>query len=369
MTSPRPKRTRAWHQRHRATSPGSSPGALVADPAAARPLIRVIAYGPDSLVERTLGSLEEFDEQWRRTGVVWLNVDGLGDVRLIQQIGAMFQLHRLALEDVVHVHQRPKVESYDDHLFIVARMVQVDDGQIGSEQLSMFLGSRFLLTFQESHGDCFDQVRHRLRDASGRLRSQGPDYLMYALLDAVIDHYFPVLEARGALLDELEDQIVERPRPATLRRLFAIKRELLLLKKLAWPMRDVAHALIRDENRIVAAEQRVYLRDCEDHTLQILDLLETMRELVAGLMEGYRSAMSQRLAEVMKVLTVIGTIFLPLTFVVGVYGMNFDPDSSPWNMPELRWRYGYPIVLGVMALVAGGMLWAFKRRGWLGGRS
>jgi magnesium transporter len=291
-------------------------------------------------------------------------VTGLADVSIIEAIGDAFDLHDLTLEDVINVYQRPKFEAYEDHAFIVMRMPTPDNR---TEQVSLFLGKGYVLTFQERPGDCFDPVRERIRRAAGRIRGQGAGYLAYALIDAVIDGYFPMIEAIGEDVEELEDDVIGRPAPEQVDRLHHIKRELLMVRRAIWPTRDMVNALIRDGSRHVDESTRIYLRDCYDHTIQLMDIIETYREITSGLLDVYLSSLSTRMNEVMKLLTIIATIFIPLGFVAGLYGMNFD-RGSPWNMPELGWRYGYFFALGVMAAIALGLLFWFWRRGWIGTR-
>ena len=353
--------------------PGVAPGTLVV-PADARPTkLRVIAYGPDRIEERELTDPRELRALRGQWPVLWVDIDGLGDVAALEGLGAIFGLHRLALEDVLNLTQRPKAERYPEHLFVVARMPALGDGALGSgaletEQLSLFIGQDFLLSCQERPGgDCFDPVRQRLRAGKGRSRAAGPDYLAYALLDSVVDAYYPVLEACGDRLDALEDELFERNETGVARRVHHVRRDLLTVRRSVWPLREELSTLVRDPDPLVADETRVYLRDCYDHVVQMIDLLETYRDLGQGLMDIHLSLLSHRMNEIMKVLTIIATIFIPLTFVVGVYGMNFDPDAGPLNMPELRWAWGYPAVMLFMAVVAGGMLVYFKRRGWIWG--
>lgn len=341
------------------------PGSITVDPQAPKPVIRVIAYGPDQFVDQAIRKPEQIREFLHAYPVIWVNVDGLGDAEVIKQIGEIFNLHRLALEDVVHVRQRAKVDEFDQYLFIVARMIDRSGERIGTEQLSMFLGRNFVLTFQERAGDCLDAIRQRAKDKRGRLRESGPDYLAYSILDAVVDEYFPILEADGDRLEHLEDSVLTDPGPAVAAQVHQIKRELLVLRRGIWPLREAIGALQRGSSTLISAETRLYLRDCHDHTFQVLDLVEVYRELSSGLLEMYMTSVSYRMNEIMKVLTIIATIFIPLTFVVGIYGMNFDPDTSVWNMPELRSKYGYPIVMAAMALIAGGMMLYFWRKGWL----
>ncbi|HSR71864.1 MAG TPA: magnesium/cobalt transporter CorA [Kiloniellales bacterium] len=353
-------------RRRRRAPPGSTPGTLIADPDAQRPRVRIIGYGPDDLEERTIERIEEIEPLIGRWPVTWVNVEGLADLDLIRGLGALFGLHRLALEDVVNVHQRAKVEEYEDHLFIVTRMVEANAAP-ETEQMTLFLDERCLLTFQERHGDGFDPIRERIRGHRGQIRSMGPDYLAYALLDAVIDGYFPVLEAYGEELEEIEDAVMSAPESAQVGEIHGLKRDLLSLRRAVWPQREMIHGLGRDGLRYVSDQTRIYLRDCYDHTVQLIDVLETYREIASGLVDIYLSSVSARMNEVMKVLTIIATIFIPLGFVASVYGMNFDPDVSPWNMPELRWAFGYPMALGIMTLVALGLLAYFRAKGWLGG--
>lgn len=367
LTSPkgRSPRTRARLSglRHLA-KPGSQPGTLEsrADPAATR--IEVFAYGPDELKEHTVSSAEEIEALRSTSPVLWVNVVGLGDINLIAKLGENFLLHRLALEDVVNVHQRPKAEEYDDNVFIVARMVHGDKPS-ESEQVSMFMGADYILTFQERAGDSFDPVRKRLRDGRGRIRSSPPDYLCYALLDALIDGYFPVLEEFGERLEDIEDAVVTEPEPDHVQILHDLKRELLLVRRSVWPLREMINSLIRDEHKLFDASTRVYLRDCYDHAIQLMDIIETYREIATGLIDVYISSVGAKMSDIMKVLTIIATIFIPLGFIAGLYGMNFN-TGSPWNMPELGWRYGYPVVLMTMLLVGVGMLYYFRQKGWIG---
>jgi magnesium transporter len=362
MKAPRSKlRRKRFHKR---TPAGASPGTLIADPQAPRPRMNVIAYGPDGLVERAIEDPESLRPLLASDSIVWLNVDGLGDADTIVAVGKVFGLHRLALEDVINVTQRPKLEDYGDHTFLVARMIEWVD-HLETDQLSLFLGRNFVVTFQEKAGDPFDPVRARIRGGKGIIRSRGPDYLAYALVDATIDEYFPVLEKCGERLETLEDRILVSPSPDDIPDVHEIKRDLLTLRRAVWPMRETLSLLLRETESLVEKETRFYLNDCYDHTVQIMDLVETYREIASSLVEMYLSSLSNRLNEVMKVLTMIATIFIPLTFIVGVYGMNFD-TRWPANMPELRWKYGYVACLLFMVAVTIGLVLYFRRRGWLG---
>jgi magnesium transporter len=275
----------------------------------------------------------------------------------------VFAIHPLALADVVNVPQRPKAEAYEGHILLVGQMVRCgSDGAIDTEQVSLIVGPRAVITFQErpDERDCFDPVRARLRTGNGQLRTLGPDYLAYALLDVLIDAYFPVVETLGGVLDDIEEEALGRPSRATLVRLQRARRSLLTLHRLIWPQREAISTLLRDGGALVKEPVRPYLRDCYDHAFQIIDVVETYREMAVGIMDIYLSSVSNRLNEVMKVLTVMSSVFIPLTFIVGIYGMNFE------FMPELRARWAYPAIWVVMIAVAGGLLLYFRRRGWIG---
>jgi len=361
-------RRNKWSRRTR-TKPGGAPGQLIAPADAARGHISIMAYGPDGLVERSAAGLTEARELLARWPTTWINVDGVEDVETIAGLGEMLGLHRLALEDVVNLGQRAKCEAYDEDLFIVVRQPSAAGDPHVSEQVSMFVGPRYVVTFQERAGDPFDPVRERIRLGKGRIRGAGPDYLAYTLLDASIDGNFPILESLGQRLESLERRVVENPQDETLGDLLRLRSELLSLRRDLLPLRDTVQSLIRGESPLIRPATTVFLRDCADHVYQLVDLLEVYREVSSDLMHCYMSNVSNRMNEVMKVLTIVTTVFIPLSFVAGIYGMNFDPDTSPWNMPELRWPLGYPLVLLVMLLVSVAMLLMFRRKGWLGRRA
>lgn len=310
---------------------------------------------------RVLGSL------LRPGFTTWINFEGLGDREALRALGAELGLHPLELEDVVKMTQRPKVEVYDDHLFIVAEMIYPEEGgrRLTFEQVSLFVWERTILMVQECReGDIFGRVRERLRSGRGRIRSQGADYLAYALLDALTDQFFPVLEAAGARLEQIEEQLLTSPQPQSVRGLHEVKRLLLQLRRSCWPLREILSSLMRDESGIVQAPTRLYLRDSYDHAVQILEIIESARDLAAGLMELYVSNLSLRTNDIMRVLTVVSTFFIPLTFLAGVYGMNFNTES-PWNMPELNWRYGYVFFWVASLAIAGLTFYIVKRKRWL----
>lgn len=349
----------------RRTKPGARPGTIVADPLAPRPEIRVIGYGPDAVFEQDVAGVEELRPYLNRETVTWINVNGLGDAETIHELGVMFGIHRLALEDIANVHQRAKVEEYDGLVFVVARMV-LNNGHQNTEQISLVLGPDFVLSFQERPGDCLEPVRERIRKGGGRLRETQADFLAYALLDAVIDGYFPVLERYGERIEELEAQLFDGVTREATARIHDLRGDLYALRKSIWPHREVVNGLMRDSTPLISEETRMHLRDCYDHAIQIIDIAESCREMCSDLRDFNLTQISIRQNEIMKVLTITATLFIPLSFIAGLYGMNFDRETSRWNMPELGWAYGYPFALGLMGAVAVGMLAFFRMRGWIG---
>ncbi len=326
-----------------------------------------MAYGKDKCVEHTIDDPIELKKHLEEWPVVWVDVVGLGSEEKLRAIAEIFRVHPLALEDVVHVHQRAKVEAYDENLFIVLRVPDASNEQI-TEQFSMLLGKNYLVTFQERPGDCFSLVRTGIRQEQSVARQcVRADYLAYRLIDVSIDAYFPVLEAIGDHLDTLDDPDAFTHTRSAFNELHVVRRELLMLRRAIWPIRDAISELKSENTAFITDATRVYFRDCYDHAVQLIDLMESYRDIAGDVRDYYLSTISNRMNEVMKTLTVIATIFLPLTFIAGVYGMNFNPNASPWNMPELNWRFGYVFSLALMALVTLAMLWYFKRRGWLHG--
>jgi len=293
--------------------------------------------------------------------ITWINVDGLQKTNIIEEIGKHFGLHPLVLEDVANTGQRPKMEDYADYIFVVIKMLQYneEDREVKAEQVSLILGSNWVTSFQENEGDVFDPVRERLKTDKGRIRKMGADYLVYALIDAVVDNYFAVLEKVGEEIEEIEDEIVANPSPVTLQAIHELKRQMILLRKSVWPLREVIGRLERLESKLINESTDIFLRDLYDHTIQVIDAVETFRDMLSGMLDIYVSSVSNRMNEVMKVLTIIATIFLPLTLVAGIYGMNFR------FMPELEWDWGYPFALLVMLTVGLVMLFYFRRRNWL----
>lgn len=352
--------------RHR-VKPGTKPGTMTISPDAKPTTIRVMAYDKDRCTEEDIqepAKLRAFLEKWP---VVWVDVVGLGSEEKLRGIAEVFNIHPLAIEDVAHVYQRAKVDSYDDHLYIVLRIPDPSKEQL-TEQFSLFLGEKYVVTFQERPGDSFDLVRSGLRlDKSVTRQGVRPDYLAYRLIDASIDAYFPVLEAIGDQLDKLDDPADAKRTRKAFSDLHVVRRELLMLRRAIWPLRDAISELRSEMTPVITDTTRLYLRDCYDHSVQLIDLLESYRDIAGDVRDFYLATISNRMNQVMKTLTVISTIFLPLSFIASVYGMNFKTEVSPWNMPELSWRYGYPFALGMMCAVAIGMLLNFKWRGWLDG--
>ncbi len=326
-----------------------------------------MSYGLAKLEETKLKDFRWMEDRKGKLPVLWINVDGLGDSHVVSELGRIFGLHKLALEDVVSSHQRPKVDIYDEHLFISLQMLYRHEGRVETEQLSLFVGHDFLISFQEKiSGDCFEPVRDRLRKAASKLRSGGPDFLAYTLIAAVIEAYFPILEDLGEQLEAYEDSLMSEPNRQVVQEIHLLKRDLLAVRRAVWPLRETINPLLREETPLISRDTRLFLRDCYDHSIQVVEVLESYRELASSMMDIYLSSLSNRMNEVMKVLTIITTIFVPLTFVAGVYGMNFNTEKSPYSMPELNARYGYPWCLMVMLLIASGELYYFWRKGWIG---
>jgi magnesium transporter len=340
-----------------------SPGSLVHVGRRFAEDVEVDVYwlGPDgSFDKQTVVEVSELEGYRDRDGILWVDVNGIHDVDIIGRIGTAFHLHPLLLEDVLNAHQRPKFEQHDEHLFLVLRMLlSGPDHTVEMEQVSVVLGTRYVLTFQERSRDTFDPVRRRMAEPGSRLRQEGADFLAYALVDTIVDNYFAVLEGIGDRIEELEDLVVAAPDRETLTAIYGVKRTLADLRRAIWPLRDALGALARGDSPRVSAGILPYLRDVTDHAIRALDTIETYRDTAATLIDIYMSGVSNRMNEVMKVLTVIATIFIPLTFIVGIYGMNFV------YMPELQWRWGYAAVWAAMAMTVLGLLMFFRRRRWL----
>jgi magnesium transporter len=341
---------------------GQAPGTLVhvGEVREERTRLTRIAYDETAFAEQTLDPAAPLPAP-AAVGVTWLNVDGVHDASVIEKIGELGHIHPLVLEDVMQTDERPKLEEYPESLFVSLRMLRFaeDERQINDEQVSLVLGPSWLISFQERQGDVFEPVRGRIRSARGRVRRVGADYLFYSLIDAIVDHYFVVLEHIGDWVEDVYERVTLDPSRSDLNDIRLLKRELLYMRRSVWPLREVVSRLQHQDSPLLSRETLPYLRDVYDHTIQIIDTIETFRDMLGSVMDVYLSSLSNRMNEVMKVLTIIATIFIPLTFVAGIYGMNFT-----W-MPELHWRYGYFYALGIMAVVAGGMIVYFRRKRWL----
>jgi len=339
---------------------GQSPGLLQARPGAHLGKLHVLAYGLDSFEEL---DAPEFGQISRLLGAqqnVWLDVDGNGDVALFESLGELLQLDRLALEDVLSAHHRAKEEAYENHHFLVLHMPTAQ----GIEQVALFVGENWVLSVQERPGDCFEAVRQRIRDGRARIRAGGATYLSYALLDAVLDAYGPLLSVERDRLEDLEALVLKDLSSEQLRRIHRVQRKVARLRRAILPMRDLTRALLRDDSPLLSELTENFLRDCHDHAQVSAELAEALKDQTTALLNLYLTLQGQRMNEIMKVLTIIATIFIPLSFIAGLYGMNFDPHVSRWNMPELGWRYGYPFALGVMATSAAALLLWFRHKGW-----
>ncbi len=354
--------------------PGAMPGLIHIPKGAHPPQIRFLGYGPDASVAYDDCKFSQVKSLRGVSPVTWIDATGLGDAALIEQFGQLFGIHRLALGDLVNIPQRSKAELYQEILFVVIQLPR--DVRTGSsprngnyvvEQISFFVGNDFVLSWRERPSDCFDAVRARLQVEESVIRRSRPDYLLYALIDAVIDAYFPTLEHVGVKLDELDEELESGLHPGIVSRIHGVRHDVRLLRRVIWPVREMVDSLGREHKWLVGAETSVYLRDCHDHAVQIIETLENYREACSDLRDYHATEVSNRMNEIMKVLTVIATIFIPLSFIAGVYGMNFDSGVSELNMPELKWRWGYPFALGLMMAVAIGQLFFFRWRGWLGG--
>jgi len=327
----------------------------------ARVKLSVISYDQVNFQEKEINKVEEVSSFRNKPSVTWLNIDGVHQIEILEQIGKHFGLHPLVLEDIASTGQRPKMEDFDDYIFVILRMLRFDDkeNETKTEQISLLLGPDFVISFQEKEGDVFDSIRERIRNNKGRIRKMGADYLAYALIDAVVDNYFMILEKLGETIEEIEEKLVTNPTSETLHTLHDLKREMVFLRKSVWPLREVINRLERSESPLINKSTYIYLRDVYDHTIQVIDAVETFRDMLSGMLDIYLSSVSNRMNEVMKVLTIIATIFIPLTFIAGIYGMNFR------YMPELEQAWSYPTILILMLIMAIVMLIYFRRKKWM----
>ncbi len=347
----------------RGTPAGEPPGTVtyVGEERTGSPSITVIDYDADSIRETVVENVEEAFPYRDEQSVMWINVDGVHEPDPIQQIGEHFGIHALIQEDIANTEQRPKIEDFEDHVFVALKMLTYNEEErlIKAEHVSLVIGSNVVVSFQETSGDVFDPVRERIRNGRGRIRYNGPDFLAYALIDAIVDNYFDILEQVGEDMEQIEDDLMVASDPDTLKQIHQLKQEMLYLRRSVWPLREVVNTLERGDLPVVADDTRQYFRDVYDHTIQVIDILETYRDMLSSMTDLYLSVASNRMNEVMKVLTVTATIFIPLTFIAGVYGMNFE------YMPELTIWWAYPAVLGVMGVIAITMIGYFRHRGWL----
>jgi len=329
--------------------------------------VSVIEYEKSWFTAKSVTTAGLALESRRKPAVRWIDVEGLHQVEIIRNLGSRYSIHSLVLEDILQTAQRPKIEDYEDHLFVVLKMLRYDRQKrsVESEQVSMILTKNTVLTFQEGfEGDVFDAIRLRIRNDGGLIRKLGADYLMYSLMDAIVDQYFVILEELGERIELTEQSIIDNPTTKELQEVQRLKHELLFVRKSIWSLREVVAQLERGDSSLVHRQTIAYLRDLHDHVITTMETLESYRETLSGLVDLAMSSMSNRMNEVMKTLTVIATIFIPLTFIVGIYGMNFDTEISPWNMPELKWAFGYPVIMILMGISAFAMLAYFKRRKW-----
>lgn len=349
-------------------NPGSAPGILTVNPLSYPTELMVIGYGPEGYMEKNCTSVSEIEKFMITWPVVWVNVVGLGNIQMIEDVGNLFALDRLSLEDVLDTSHRPKVEYYEHYMFTIIKGVHYGD-QFDTEQLSIFLKKNVVIVFEEKPGSAFTQVRERIRRGTGRIRTSGTDYLYYALMDEVIDRYFPTLDKINHQLVTLEDEMLtnaSKNQPQdVIQTVHHTKSDLQLMHKAIWPVSDILSLIMREDSPLITKAVRGYLRDCYDHAMQANELTQFYRDMASGLLNTFLAYEGHKTNDIIKTLTIISAIFIPLNFIAGVYGMNFDPKTSPFNMPELEWAYGYPFVIGLMSLVVLFMLIRFKRRGWV----
>jgi magnesium transporter len=329
--------------------------------------ITIIDYDRDNFEIRETQTVEECFNYRDKAAVTWINLDGLHDVSFTENICNCFEIHPLIIEDILNTEQRPKIDIFDKYIFIVIKMHLWDENakEIKVEQISLIFGNNFVLTFQEIQGDVFEAVRERIKNGKGKIRGLKADYLAYVLIDTVIDSYFKVLENVGDEIENIEEELITNPIPQTLNKIHVLKREMIFLRKSVWPLREIINKLEREESSLIQDSTNIYLRDLYDHTIQIIDTVETFGDVISGMLDVYLSSVSNRLNEIMKILTTFAAIFIPLTFIVGLYGMNFNTQSSPFNMPELNWYYGYPFALIIMVVVGISMFIFFKKKRWV----
>jgi magnesium transporter len=327
----------------------------------------IIDYDKDTFEVKVSDKVEDCLPYKDKPTITWINISGLHEVSVVEKLGNCFGLHPLVIEDILNTEQQPKMDVFDDHIFIVIKihLYNSEIRQVISEQVSVIFGKNFVLTFQEKEGDVFEPVRNRLKHNKGRIRKEGADYLMHALIDGVVDNYFKVLEGIGEEIEDMEEELITNPVPETLQKIHGLKREMIMLRKSVWPLREIISGLAREETSLIKKTTKIYIRDLYDHTIQVIDTVETYRDIISGMLDVYLSSISNRMNEIMKVLTIFAVLFIPLTFIAGIYGMNFNPEKSPLNMPELNWYFGYPLAIGLMVSTGIVMLIYFKRKKWI----
>ena len=342
---------------------GLPPGAIVhiGNKRDEKTKITIVDYNEEQFQEKEAKTVKECFPYKNKPTVTWINIDGVHEVKIIEELGKNYNFHPLILEDIVDTDQRPKIKDFVNYIFIILKMLYYDknDNEMKVEQVSLILGKNYVISFQKREGDVFNSIRESIRNNIGRIRKAGADYLIYALIDAIVDNYFIIIEKLGEKIENLEDKVISRPQPANLRVIHKLRRDLIFLRKSVWPLREVISILQRGESSLILKSTNVYLRDIYDHTIQVMDTVETLRDIISGLLDIYLSCVSNRMNEIMKVLTIIATIFIPLTFIASVYGMNFQ------YMPELKWFWGYPAVLLGMSIIGIVMVIYFKRKKWM----
>ena len=343
---------------------GMAPGEVVymGDKKTEKVRLTVIDYDENNFQEKQLEKVDDCFPFRDTASISWINIDGIHDAELVKKIGAHFNMHSLIMEDIVTLGQRPKIDIFDEHIFLVLKMMSYDEktNEVQTEQVSIVFGKNFVISFQESDAwDVFNAIRERIRTNKGKIRKMGADYLAYSLVDSIVDNYFMILEKVGEKTEYLEEELIDNPKPKTLQAIHKLKREVIFLRKSVWPLREIINSMTREESALITATTEIYFRDVYDHTIQVIDAVETVRDILSEMVDIYLSSISNKMNSVMKVLTIIATIFMPLTFIVGVYGTNFK------YFPELEWKYGYFMMWSIMILITLGMLYFFRRKGWL----
>jgi len=342
---------------------GLPPGSLIhiGEKKSEKVKISIVDYTSKNFEEREIKKIQECSKFKRKPTVSWINIDGLHDIEIIENIGKCFDIHPLALEDILNSDQRPKIEDFDEYILIILKMLYIENktNEIKSEQVSIIFGKNFVLSFQEKSGDVFDPIRERIRKSKGKIRTRGADYLAYSLVDAIVDNYFSILESIGERVENIEEKLITEPQPDVLQKIYNLKIETIYIRKSIWPLRELINSLLRDESRLIKTNTHLYLRDLYDNTIQVIDTVETFRDTMSGMLDIYMSSVSNKMNEVMKVLTIFAAIFIPLTFIVGVYGMNFE------YMPELSIQWAYPLVWLVIIFTSLSLLIYFKMKKWI----